>query len=71
MVGASPWWSSIRIHIGRWGRRQIDESLALLCCRAVVPAVGVCSVVALLVGGSLPCWQFMVQGAGGIMPAHV
>src|ERR1043166_7985424 len=53
----------------RWGRRR-SMIVALLCAIAVVPLWGFAPSVALLVLGAF-LLQFMVQGAWGIIPAHL
>ncbi|HEU5239196.1 MAG TPA: MFS transporter [Pyrinomonadaceae bacterium] len=53
----------------RWGRRR-SMIVALLCAIAVVPLWAFAPTVALLVLGAF-LLQFMVQGAWGIIPAHL
>ena len=53
----------------RWGRRR-SMIVALLCAIAVVPLWAFAPSVALLVLGAF-LLQFMVQGAWGIIPAHL
>ena len=53
----------------RWGRRR-SMMVALLCAIAVVPLWAFAPTVALLVLGAF-LLQFMVQGAWGIIPAHL
>ena len=53
----------------RWGRRR-SMIVALLCAIAVVPLWAFAPSIALLVLGAF-LLQFMVQGAWGIIPAHL
>jgi len=53
----------------RWGRKR-SMILALICAIAVVPLWAYAPSLALLVLGAF-LLQFMVQGAWGIVPAHL